>query len=306
VLSTRLGHPRLFASVGIRPGANGKATLQLLTADGAPAGFAKFAWSPSTSLFVRNEAAVLARLHGGGGRVRVPALLAEGTWHDNPFLVSAPLPLDSRGARAEGARLGVAELAELCPLQGRGAVGDTDHFRRLAGRTLGLTTSPLTRELAESALALLGRVEGHTEALPVATHWHGDLTPWNTARDADGLLWCWDWESSEADAVAGLDALHWMWSIRRERGDTVDGSLLSSALEASAGHLRGLGVPRGSWATLAVLYALTVVERACSLARDAGGWDRLWITPAQLHDIMGACRSLAEPSPPGREEHVQT
>ncbi len=111
------------------------------------------------------------------------------------------------------------------------------------------------------------------------------------------MLWCWDWESSEPDATAGLDALHWMWSIRREQGAELGGALLRASSEAAAGHLRGLGTPRESWPAVAALYALTVVERAATLAVGAGGWETLWIQPAQLRDLLtGAEQLLGPPS----------
>ena len=66
-----------------------------------------------------------------------------------------------------------------------------------------------------AAHALLDALAGATDTLPVTSRWHGDLTWWNRARDDAGQLWVWDWESSEEDAVAGLDALHWAFSARR-------------------------------------------------------------------------------------------
>ena len=292
MLARVLGVPELFASIGIRPGANGKATLQLIERGGAPVGFAKFGWSPVTDEYVRNEATVLERIAGGQGRVRVPTLLTSGSWFDHPFLVSSPLPTDARGARSAGAVLGIAELADLCPLVDRRVLASTQHLASVRARVEHAASSPIVEPLVAATLELLEQVERHSVPVPVTAHWHGDLTPWNTARDVDGRLWCWDWESSEADAAAGLDALHWMWSVRRERGAPLGGALLRSSLRAASEHLRGLAVPKESWTTIAALYALTVVERSLTLAVEAGGWQTVWIKPSELGELVVTAAAL--------------
>ena len=133
---------------------------------------------------------------------------------------------------------------------------------------------------------LVTRVTAADAVVPVTRRWHGDFAPWNRARDRDGRLWVWDWESSEEDAVAGLDALHWSFSERRPasgRNETVD---LPGCLEDARRHLVAAGVPRGSYGLVAATYALTVLERALDLATRAGGWETLWIKPPHLEALL--------------------
>ena len=77
VLADALHVPRLYASFGVRRGANRKATLHLLDTSGVPVGFAKFGWGPVTDRFVRAEAQALREVGGRRGPARAPALVSE-------------------------------------------------------------------------------------------------------------------------------------------------------------------------------------------------------------------------------------
>lgn len=294
VLGEALGAGPLFAAAGVRSGANRKATLHLLDASGTPVGYAKVGWSPVTDAFVRTEAATLREVGGHrGGRTQAPALLAEVDHHGHPVIVTEPLPLDVRGARSTAVVPPTSqEVFALTPVHRWGPLAGTTQMQVLGGRLRALPQDDVTRDVRGPALDLHERVRKHGADLPVTTRWHGDFAPWNRARDGSGRLWVWDWESSEPDAVAGLDPLHWAFSERRPasgRNQVVD---LAGCLHDARPHLRAAGVPRSSEGAVAAAYALTVLERALDLAVRSGGWDRLWIRPDHLGVLAQQARGL--------------
>ncbi len=296
LLATRLGLPVVHASLGVRTGANRKATLQLLDDVGTPVGYAKFGWSPASSALVRTETAALRELHPGTA-ARAPAVLAEGTWEQLPYLVTAPLPVDSRRIAPGDPPPSPQEVAALSPVVRRARPSESG---QLAGLRVRLSvTGDAAAGVQRRAAALVHRIARTPEVLPVAARWHGDLTPWNTARDADGTLWVWDWENAEPDAVAGLDSLHWALSDRRERGERVAGATLRAALDDAHLHLAAVGLSPTGRALVAALYAAVVTERACALARD-DGWGRLWISREQLEDLLRAAEALLDGAPAER------
>ena len=140
----------------------------------------------------------------------------------------------------------------------------------------GAVAGPLT--------AVLAALREHDVELPMTTRWHGDLTPWNCARDDGGQLWVWDWESSEPDAVAGMDPLHWVISVRRESMPVAQIRLTDLVADA-AGHLRAVGIHPEHWPLVAGVYTATVLERAADLATRAGSWDSSWIATDELSGL---------------------
>jgi hypothetical protein len=159
----------------------------------------------------------------------------------------------------------------LCPVERRDALSSTGQYAALSGRlkSLGEGGDPA---LAEAAGRLAGVLAERDATVPVTARWHGDFVPWNTAREPKGQFWCWDWESSEPDAAAGLDALHWMVNVRREAGGSTPAEGLLPALVDAGPFLRAAGAPPASWPDIAGLYALAVAERAWTLAVRNGGW----------------------------------
>jgi len=310
-----LGVGPLLASIGVRTGANRKATLQLVDPEGRPRGFAKLGWDAASAAGIRAETAALEQ-GPYDGRVRVPRPLASGTLGAHPYVVTAPLPLDVRAVRGTVPAPSAEELAALCPRDRLAPIAATGQFRALRRRldALGaLGLSPTTRPLLALTGDLLDTLAGLPTEIPVTTRWHGDLTPWNVARDGAGTLWCWDWESSEPDAVAGLDALHWYAGVRRERGERLSATTPASVL-ADAGHLlRAAALPRACDAGVAALWAATIAERALGLAlapapgdpRDPSRperWEDDWVRPEEVAALLtGARRMLAgsatHPSP---------
>lgn len=272
-VAAELGITRVHASLGIRTAVNRKTTLQLVDDDGAPVGFAKFAWDPVSTTAVVREAAALEALAGGAGLVRAPRLLARPQWHEHPYLVSEPLPAGSR--RPDPDVLPSAqEFFALCPIERHGPVGSSGQFAALRQRLEDLHRAGVEPEIATATADLLATI-AHVD-VPIAARWHADLTAWNCARDDEGRLWCWDWESSEPDAVAGLDAVHWAATSRTLRGRRYDGALLATASAQAAPILTAAGHSRTGGAVVAVLYTAALVERALGLIVN-GGWDQGWL-----------------------------
>ena len=293
-LGDRLDGDDLYASVGVRTGANRKATLQLVDADGSPQGFAKVAWDGSSRSSILAEQAALDARPGGHG-ARAPRIIARGELNGWPYLVAEPLPASARGVRADVPPPSAQELFGLCPLGRHAPIGDTAQFRGVRDRLARLSGSG-PRDLVQAALALAQEVAAAETALPTTTRCHGDLTPWNSARDATGTLWCWDWESSEEDAVAGLDPLHWHASVGMERGERLGGGGLEKALTGASPMLVAAGTPRGAWGQVAAAYAVTIAERACTLGSGAGGWEAGWLTPGDVHELLRSARRLMSAS----------
>ena len=206
-------------------------------------------------------------------------------------MVVEPLPADVRGLRGRHQELTPAELYALAPVVRTDTTGATQHFRNLRARLAHLALDPTAVDAVSAAVALADHVATDTQQVPVQARWHGDLTPWNCARQPDGQLWAWDWESSEPDVVAGLDAVHWHFSVRREAGD-LDTVTLASCLDRAARHLTAAGWGAPQRGLVAAVYALSVVERAASLAAREGTWDRLWIRPGRLVELLAEGRSL--------------
>ena len=285
-LAAGLGRDDLRAAIGVRTGANRKATLQLVDVAGDPVGFAKFSWSEQTALAVEREARALSEKPLEGTCHR-PALLTSGTYFGWPYLVSAPLPLSSRAVRGSVAAPSVQEFYDLAPITDRRPLGASGHVRALDERLQALEPGQATGPLVGRAVRLLAQARASEQDLLISERWHGDLTPWNSARDSEDHLWLWDWETSEADTVAGLDAIHWHLSLVQEAGGTLDGKALSNAVRAAAPVLAGLGHPRGAAPVLTAVYVAVMVERAVALSIAEGGWEAGWLGVDDLDDMLG-------------------
>ena len=269
---------RVHPSVGVRTGDNRKATLQLFDDAGRPAGYAKHAWNDSSDLLVANETRVLAEVGGLTGPMRVPGLLDHGDYLGHPFLTVAPMPTSVTAVRGAAPTVSAAELYALCPVTRHDRLVGTTQFAGVRERAAALGDAGGQGELAGALRRLVQALAERSDELPVGRRWHGDLTPWNCARDTDGQLWCWDWESSEADTPAGLDALHWQLAVAREAGpvDQVD---LDGCVDRAGPLLRAAGVSGRLHRLLGAVLVATMVERAAGLAVSAGSWESSWITP---------------------------
>jgi len=280
-IAAALGRDGIQAAVGIRTGANAKATLQLVDSSGAPVGYAKLGWNSVTDEYVRTETAALSAVGHGKAIASAPGVLATFEYAGHPVVVTQPLPADVRFVKGHVAPPTSAEMYALCPIVRRGSPASTHQFKGLHTRLRDLT-NPMVSEPVGWALNLLKTVAEVDDRLPVTSRWHGDFTPWNCARDGRGVLWVWDWETSASDALAGLDALHWAYSEQRQRGVDLAEITVAHCLDSASQHLIAAGVPRSQWRTLAQVYVATVIERACGLALANQGWDRVWISADQL------------------------
>jgi hypothetical protein len=292
VLGRALGRHDLHASIGIRTGDNRKATLALVDDRGEPVGYAKVGWDVVTDGYVRTETEVLRRVGGRPGPMRAPGVLTETTYHGHPMLVVEPLPDDVRGSRGGIAPPTSEELFALTPVVRLAPPGETRHLRDLASRLRGLQADAVAGSVAARAIRLLDLVERRTDAFPVSERWHGDLTWWNRARDGAGQLWVWDWENSEEDTIAGLDALHWTFSAQRSPAAKLLELDLSACLHEASPHLTAAGLSPAQAPVVAAVYALVVVERACGLAAHQGAWDRVWISSDELVTLIEQAERL--------------
>jgi hypothetical protein len=289
-LEALLGQP-LFAATGVRTSDNRKTTLHLVDAHGAPVGYAKLGWNRPTDALVANEGRVLSAVGGEPGPTRAPRVLVQDDYHGHPVIVTEPLPLDAGGSLTSVAPVTSQEMFGLTPLARQARPAETQQFVGMVSRLDDATGTSHVREVAEAALELAAAVATGRETVPVTARWHGDMTPWNRARDSSGQLWVWDWESSEDDAVAGLDPLHWAFGADRLAGRAASTTLASSLEQASA-HLTAIGVPRHCRPTIASVYALTVVERACVFAAHSGTWSDAFIPPAELMNLLRQSHAL--------------
>ncbi|MFH5824409.1 hypothetical protein [Georgenia sp. AZ-5] len=290
-IGRELGLPRLRPAIGVL-GGNRKVTLQLFDADGEPVGYAKTSWNRTTADLVRAETEALRAVAWRTGRIRVPAAIGAGEWAGRPFVVTAPLPRSVRALSDPAALPGPDTLADLMPVHRTGEVIGTGHALAVRRRLDALPHEAGTEALrgaVERAWAALVRRQA---VAGIATRWHGDFVPWNLAREGADQLWCWDWESSESDAVAGLDAVHWNVSIRRDRS-AGPMAHLPGALAAAQDHLRAAGTPMASWPDVAALYAVALTERVWTYAAGSDGWSDGSITPGQLVELLdGAVANL--------------
>lgn len=275
----------VVAQVGVRTGANAKATAQLFSAAGVPQGYAKFGWTPLTGSYVQTEAQRLSHLAGRAGVVRVPRLLATGDAYGQPFLVSEPLPSEVRRlSRPDD--LSVAELATLAPLRRRGHPAAVGQLVQMHERAERMRTSPVVAAEAEDLGGLVSALRALPIDIAVAEFDHGDLVPWNTCRDARGDVWAWDWESSVEDVVAGTDALHWFVHAAHGPAPSDLGAAISDAHHRCAPTFRALGLTRGAAHAVTGAYVAATVDRACSLALSHSSWARNRVGAAQVHTLV--------------------
>ncbi|MBT0992900.1 hypothetical protein KIN34_01160 [Cellulomonas sp. DKR-3] len=287
-LRSALHRPDAVPAIGVRRGANAKPTLQLFGAGGEPVAFAKLAWDEQSTRYVETERTTLEELAGTPG---VAAVLASGEIEGRPYVALAPLPPDARRVRSAAAGPSAPELARLAPAVRRGHAGGTEHLRGLDER-LGRHDEQdrADLELRRATRSLLEAVFADRTELPVAARWHGDLVPWNVARAGDGVLWVWDWETCEPDAVVGLDALHWFTHAPRRPGPGELATRLRSAAQDATGTLLALGCGRRARELVLAVYALVLAERGMALARARGGWGAVLV---QSGDLLEAVRDIA-------------
>lgn len=292
LLAEVVGVDRVYGSMGVRTSPNRKVTMQILDAQGSPRGYAKFGWSSTTDAAVATEAEALAAAAGGTPLVRTPRLLGTPDWHGHRVAVTSPLPLDVRGARQSGVADPTArELYELCPVVRRDRISASGQFAALRLRLADLQGEPVVGKVAGEVASLLQEVAASDLEVPVSRRWHGDLSPWNRARDSSGTLWLWDWESSEEDALTGMDALHWELAVRRPPSGAFPDVSLAECVTSAAPQLLAGGVARTAWPHVAAVFLATMIERVASIAAAAGTWDGVWLRPDRVGRLLEEARA---------------
>lgn len=282
---------RALTHVGIRRGANAKATAQLFSTTGEPLGYAKVAWNELTETYVRTEADRLSSLDGHAGELRTPRLRARGASFDMPFMVSEPLP---RGvAQLQSAHdLTASHFHSLSPIVRVAAPGTTHHMRRLLDRLHEGRGDPVLARVIGHVSDLAQQLNASPVALPILAYDHGDLVPWNASRAPDGSIWVWDWESSEDDIAGGTDAVHWF--VHANHGPApkdLVAATADAAQRAKPVH-RALGMGTRESALASAIYALHSAERACSLARAHNSWKKNRVDEDTVMDLSRLGRSL--------------
>ncbi|MDN5852991.1 MAG: hypothetical protein L0K86_09110, partial [Actinomycetia bacterium] len=175
-IADALGDQTLHASIGVRTGANRKATLQLVDDHGTPQGYAKLAWTDATAEGILTEASNLEVVGGSAGVARAPGLLASGQIAGHPYLVSAPLPASAASPKRTDPLPTPQELASLCPIHRRAPARDTRHFDALTTRVDAvLATTTVDRDLGATMRDVADRVAKADAVLPITERWHGDL-----------------------------------------------------------------------------------------------------------------------------------
>ncbi len=280
----------IVSIIGMRRGANAKATLQMFTTDGDAVGYGKIAWNKITSEFVLREIETLEDIQGRLGSVRVPMVLAHDTLGSFPFLITSPLPARVQSVQNQ---LSITELADLAPVQRLDLIRHSRQFLALEERVNRSSDEGVLANLAGPARRLTQVLRSSDLELPLSTRWHGDLVPWNAARDLDGTLWVWDWEMSEPDAAAGLDALHWRINGQQDNSPSQLASRLLAVLGPAASDLRALGLGGKQVDLVAALYALTVAERSMQYATEHGSWHHSRLQPLVVADLLNVGLTLA-------------
>ncbi|HVL32027.1 MAG TPA: hypothetical protein VM600_00415 [Actinomycetota bacterium] len=179
----------------------GKAAVLLMDKAGTPVGFAKVAWTPSSIEKVAREGEVIDTVAAGADRAdfRIPRTLATFSGPaDSYTVVFEPVPGSARDqvhgwndqlARASSDLLSVEQ-------RGRRSLHDLDWW-------------PDAVALGGAWAALVNEVEDAGGTLGTA-FMHGDLAPWNTRVDAEGVLWLLDWEDHVPSGPRAGDIAHFI------------------------------------------------------------------------------------------------
>ncbi len=269
-LAELLGQQRLHAFTAVRRiNPNAKPTLELFSAEGTPAGYAKLGDTDATRALVRTEAAAMDTLGGMLESVVVPRLLAAGDWRQIAYAVGEPLPLDmrrwTRGPAATATALRhIARSGSTTSGRLAGSIYAARLRKDIVARTGSADVTPLL-------LSWLDRLEQEPDPLEYGRA-HGDWIPDNIGQVGTGLA-AWDWEHSADDTPVGFDLLHWHFHhafVARDLPAAV------AAVEGAQPQLAGLGVPAGSRRLVASAYLLDLFVRRTKLAAGGGGWNRKW------------------------------
>lgn len=280
----------LLMITGVRTGANAKATLQLFTLDGDPAGYAKVGWNKVTNQMIDNEVRTLNALAGRKGALVTPDVLAAGTVGERSFLLTEPLPPDVRILRGPQ-DLRASDFAAVAPQVRRDTICTSQQFQDVTSRLASYSDNILASH-RDHALALANSIAANPLPLPIGECWHGDLVPWNGARRRDGTLCLWDWEMTEEDAAIGLDVLHWILNTSRDSSPQALPDNLLTAAATERDYTAALGLGARQRCLVAAVYALSLVDRQLRLAAEHQGWSTHRLQPDTLTRLLEAGQVL--------------
>lgn len=272
LISTHLGAAR----------ANRKPVLQLLTARGETAGFAKVSVNPLTRDLIRAERAALETLATASLReLTIPRVLHHGQWQGRDVLVLSALPVWRRRKALRSGQLTTA-MAELAAVGGhqRGVVRASTYLTRLRSR-LEKAPAGSDRDALDAALDAVTVAAAQAELTFGA--WHGDWTGWNMASTAGELL-VWDWERFSADVPVGFDALHYRLQSAVVRRRQPPRAVAAECVRNAHSSLAPFGVPATEARLIAVLYLAELAARyLADRQAEAGallGQPGTWLIPA--------------------------
>lgn len=261
-LGSRLGS-RLVAGVHLGPPrANRKPVLQLVDNSGRTVGFGKVGLNELTRGRVLAEAQALLTVGAHAPRrLRVPGVLAQGSWNGHPYCVTTPVATRSRlrGLNHPQFAAGLQELVHAFPVA-QLPLAEAPWWRRLR---MGLEASPEPDMLWLHHFAeQVERRAGWTELGFGAAH--GDWSPWNVAV-MDNCVVAWDWERFVVDAPVGLDGLHFALQSAARLEALSPAAAVGRVIEQSAPLVAANGA-RGEHGGL--LVALYLLERGYRFVAD--------------------------------------
>ena len=285
-IGAMVGSPDALATFGVRTAANAKPTLELRDPRGEAIGFVKLAWNSLTRYSIENEAAAIATM-GRDSRfaIAAPKVLVRGTIHGRPFLMTQPLPRGIRHVPADYRSLSRDEALGPGSVHRRGLFQGTEQYKKVRAQ-LSMSMSATPESLVTRARGLAELIANSSVAIPIANFWHGDFVWWNAGRDLRDRLWLFDWETADRDVPAGLDTLHWFTHTKDAENPHSVVERMKDSLDYAGPLLRSLGHSRGSVATLAAWYAVTLVANEIRLAESLESWERVKHSPDTLERVL--------------------
>jgi hypothetical protein len=287
-LSTVLGRDVLVSTHLGAARANRKVVLQILTARGETAGFAKISVNPLTRDLIRAERAALDILATADLRgLTIPKVLHYGQWQGREVLVMSALPAWRQRRALRPGQLAAA-MSELSAVGGqvRGPLAGSDYLDGLRSR-LSACPESADRESLKTALTAMAAASPHL----TFGAWHGDWTAWNMACTSRGLL-VWDWERFGQAVPAGFDFLHYRLQEAVVSRRQPAPAAAADCVRDAATTLARAGIPSGEAALVALLYLAELSTRyLADRQSEAGarlGDPGFWLIPA----IEKAVRTL--------------
>ncbi|MEV0614931.1 hypothetical protein AB0I81_16515 [Nonomuraea sp. NPDC050404] len=203
-------------------------------------------------------------------------------------------------AHADGRRLAFVKIGDSARAREL-ITAEAAALRRLAGLSLGTVAAPDVlhhghwRGLSVLALSPLpvrrGRVPGSLLMAAVREiagtggarpAWHGDLSPWNICRAADGRLLVWDWERYEVGVPYGFDAVHHFFQRALRRMGPPDAA--RACVARAVRVLAPLGLSAAPARQTALRYLIALAARHHADGHAPLGPPESWLNPAVDHE----------------------